>query len=47
LAIGVISDTHGILEREVLRIFCGVSLILHGGDIGTPDVLGTLEVGAP
>jgi putative phosphoesterase len=43
VTVGVISDTHGILEPEVLRIFRGVALILHGGDIGTPEVLRALE----
>jgi putative phosphoesterase len=47
LRVGVISDTHGILEPEVLRIFRGVALILHGGDIGTPAVLRALEAVAP
>ncbi len=47
MRVGVISDTHGILEPEVLGIFRGVDLILHGGDIGTPDVLRDLEGVAP
>jgi len=47
LTVGVISDTHGILEPEVLKIFRGVALILHGGDIGAPAVLRALEGVAP
>ncbi|HEY7678514.1 MAG TPA: metallophosphoesterase family protein [Candidatus Methylomirabilis sp.] len=47
MTVGVISDTHGILEPKVLRIFGGVALILHGGDIGTPAVLRALEAVAP
>jgi len=47
VTVGVLSDTHGILEPEVLRIFRGVSLILHGGDIGTSAVLRALEAVAP
>ena len=47
MTVGVISDTHGILEPQVLRIFRGVKLILHGGDIGTPAVLRALEAVAP
>ena len=43
--VGVISDTHGLLRPEVLRIFKGVTLILHAGDIGRPEVLDGL--GAP
>ena len=41
--IGVISDTHGLLRPEVLEIFKGVSLILHAGDIGAPEVLDDLR----
>jgi len=45
--VGVISDTHGLLRPEVLRIFKGVTLILHAGDIGSPDVLDGLRDLAP
>ena len=38
----MISDTHGMLRPEVLRIFHGVDLILHSGDIGKPEVLDKL-----
>jgi uncharacterized protein len=41
--IGVISDTHGLLRPEVLQVFSGVSLILHAGDIGSPEVLDGLR----
>jgi len=41
--IGVISDTHGLLRPEVLHVFNGVSLILHAGDIGSPEVLDGLQ----
>ncbi len=43
--IGVISDTHGHpLPAEVMRLFDGVDLIVHAGDVGSLDVL--TEVGA-
>jgi uncharacterized protein len=45
--IGVISDTHGLLRPEVAEAFAGVRLILHGGDIGTADVLNQLRSIAP
>jgi len=45
--IGVISDTHGLLRPEVKKIFKGVDLILHAGDIGAPDVLEELKSWAP
>jgi putative phosphoesterase len=45
--VGVISDTHGLLRPEVQQILSGVSLILHAGDIGTPQVLEGLASIAP
>lgn len=47
ITIGVISDTHGILDRKVARLFAGVDHILHAGDIGTASVLRDLERIAP
>ena len=47
MKIGVIADTHGLVRPEVAGLFRGVSLILHAGDIGTPDVLSTLREAAP
>jgi putative phosphoesterase len=45
--IGVISDTHGLLRPEALEAFHNVSLILHAGDIGRPEVLDELQRIAP
>jgi uncharacterized protein len=45
--IGVISDTHGLLRPEVPDVFKQVSLILHAGDIGSPEVLEGLRMLAP
>lgn len=45
--IGVIADTHGLLRPEVLAALRGVSLIIHAGDIGGPDVLAGLRSIAP
>jgi uncharacterized protein len=45
--VGVISDTHGLLRPEVSGVFKGVDLILHAGDIGSPDVLESLRSLAP
>ena len=47
MIIGVIADTHGLLRPEVLELFQGVSLIIHAGDIGSPDVLSALREVAP
>jgi len=45
--IGVISDTHGLLRPEALTALQGVALILHAGDIGSPDILPALWRIAP
>lgn len=37
--IGIISDTHGLLRPEAVRRLAGVDHIIHGGDIGRPDVI--------
>lgn len=41
--IGVISDTHGYVSAAVHRVFEGVQMILHAGDIGNDAVLAELE----
>jgi len=45
--VGVISDTHGLLRQEILRLFSRADLIVHAGDVGGPDVLRGLEARAP
>lgn len=45
--IGLISDTHGKLRPEVFDRFEGVDVILHAGDIGSPDIITELEAIAP
>lgn len=45
--LGVIADTHGTLRKEVFEVFAGVDHILHGGDVGSRDVLVELEALAP
>jgi uncharacterized protein len=47
MRIGVISDTHGLVRREVFDAFEGVDHILHAGDIGGEDVLIELRAIAP
>ena len=41
--IGVISDTHGLLREEALHALAGSDLIIHAGDVGTPDILERLS----
>jgi putative phosphoesterase len=45
--IGIISDTHGLLRPEAERRLAGVDHILHGGDIGHPEIIATLRRIAP
>jgi len=47
LRIGVISDTHGSLDAAAIDALWGVDLIIHAGDIDTPDVLRALNRTAP
>lgn len=47
LTAGVISDTHGVLVQEALKILMGVDLIIHAGDIDTQAVLNELNRIAP
>jgi uncharacterized protein len=45
--IGIISDTHGLLRPEAERRLTGVDQIIHGGDIGHPEIIGALRKIAP
>ena len=45
--IGLISDTHGLVRQEALDALAGVDLIIHGGDIGAPEVIEALQRIAP
>jgi uncharacterized protein len=47
ILVGVISDTHGLLRPEAVDSLRGVSLILHAGDVGKPEVLEALRRLAP
>jgi uncharacterized protein len=47
MRIGIISDTHGYLDRMVFDLFAGVHRILHAGDIGWPGLILELEAIAP
>ena len=41
--IGVLSDTHGLLDKRILEHFKDVDEIWHAGDIGGEDVLRRLR----
>ncbi|HKE24015.1 MAG TPA: metallophosphoesterase family protein [Bryobacteraceae bacterium] len=46
-AIGLISDTHGLLRPEAQSALEGSELIVHAGDVGTPEILEQLQRIAP
>jgi putative phosphoesterase len=45
--IGVISNTHGLLRPQAVTALLGASLIIHAGDVGHADILGSLRQIAP
>lgn len=47
MKIGLISDTHGYLDPEVLELFSGCDEIWHAGDFGTLEVARQLQEVAP
>ena len=47
MKIGLISDTHGWLDGKVLGHFSDCDEIWHGGDIGSMDLVRTLEAFKP
>jgi len=47
ILLGVISDTHGLLRPSIPDVFQDVDLILHAGDIDTPEILGAIRSMAP
>lgn len=47
MKIGLISDTHGLLRPQALSALQGCDQIIHGGDIGKPEILEALGAIAP
>jgi hypothetical protein len=45
--VGIISDTHGLVRPDLVRVFAGVDRILHAGDVGGSTVLEALGGIAP
>jgi putative phosphoesterase len=45
--VGVLSDTHGLLRPEALAALAGAELIIHAGDVGTPEIIAALREIAP
>lgn len=47
MKLGIISDTHNFLDPKILKLFAGVTRILHAGDIGNTVIISGLEKIAP
>jgi putative phosphoesterase len=47
LRVGVLSDTHGLLRADARAFLVGCDTIIHGGDIGSADILEQLASLAP
>jgi uncharacterized protein len=47
IILGVISDTHGLLRSQALAALAGSQIIIHAGDVGTPEVIDRLRAVAP
>ena len=47
MRIGIVSDTHGVLDSRVLEGLIGCDVIVHAGDIGAAAVLRELRMAAP
>jgi uncharacterized protein len=45
--VGVISDTHGLLRPTAVEFLTGCRHIIHGGDVGSAEVLDALAKLAP
>lgn len=47
MLVGLISDTHGLVRPEALAALKCSEIIIHAGDIGSPEVLDELRTIAP
>jgi uncharacterized protein len=47
MTIGAVSDTHGYFDPCLRKMLAGVDAILHGGDVGSPEILDELRRIAP
>src|SRR5215813_11846252 len=47
MMVGVISDTHGLLRPEAIKLLHGSDHIIHAGDIGSPEIIPALGQIAP
>jgi uncharacterized protein len=47
ILVGIISDTHGLLRPEAVGALARSDLIIHAGDIGSPEIIEQLRDVAP
>ena len=47
MRVGIVSDTHGFFRSALPEALAESDLILHAGDVGTPEILDRLEAIAP
>jgi len=47
MRIGLLADTHGLLDPALEELFAGCALLLHAGDVGGAEVLAALGRIAP
>ena len=47
MLVGIISDTHGLMRPEAITALQGSDLIIHAGDVGTPEIIDRLNAIAP
>ena len=47
LRVGLLSDTHGLLRSEARRFACDCDYLIHGGDIGSSEIVEELTAIAP
>ncbi len=47
MLVGILSDTHGWFHPELPTALAGCEVILHAGDVGTPEIIDQLEEIAP
>lgn len=45
--VGLVADTHGLFRPALEALLTGVEMILHAGDVGSPEVLRQLRRIAP
>lgn len=47
MKVGLVSDTHGLVDPRLPALFHGCAMVLHAGDLVRPEVLETLAATAP